>query len=219
MIHLNGDFNLEEEVVGVTATIFYSKAIKSYIKNMQTINRTKFFTELPELRGKPQIVFLLDKLDNSTVIDSLAKYAYVLATIQHETAGTFKPIKEIGSYNYFKYLIGKLGILNLEEANKYKGKGYVQITGKTNYKKFGELLGIDLLGEPDLALDPEISWQILEIGMSKGLFTGKALKDYIEDTNIDFVGARKIINGKDRAQNIAQLARKFFNALSYNSEA
>lgn len=185
---------------------------------MQTINRTRFYTELPELRGKPQVDFLLDKLDNSIVIDSLAKYAYVLATIQHETAGTFKPIKEIGSYNYFKYLIGKLGILNLEEANKYKGKGYVQITGKTNYKKFGELLGIDLLGDSDLALDPEISWQILEIGMSRGLFTGKALKDYIEDSTIDFVGARKIINGKDKAQHIAQIARKFFNALSYNPE-
>ena len=185
---------------------------------MQTINRTRFWTELPELRGKPQIDFLLDKLDNSTAIDSLAKYAYVLATIQHETAGTFKPIKEIGSYNYFKYLIGKLGIMNLEEANKFKGKGYVQITGKINYKKFGELLGIDLLANPDLALDPETSWLITELGMSKGLFTGKALKDYIEDSTIDFIGARKIINGKDKAMEIAQLARKFFNALSYNPE-
>lgn len=206
-----------EEEIGTYVTIFYSKAIK--LNNMQTINRTRFWAELPELQNKSEAInFLLDKLDASITIDSLAKYAYVLATIQHETAGTFKPIKEIGSYNYFKYLIGKLGIMNLEEANKFKGKGYVQITGKINYKKFGELLGIDLLANPDLALDPETSWLITELGMSKGLFTGKALKDYIEDSTIDFIGARKIINGKDKAMEIAQLARKFFNALSYNPE-
>lgn len=208
---------LIEEEIGTYVTIFYSKAIK--LNNMQTINRTRFWAELPELQNKSEAInFLLDKLDASITIDSLAKYAYVLATIQHETAGTFKPIKEIGSYNYFKYLIGKLGIMNLEEANKFKGKGYVQITGKINYKKFGELLGIDLLANPDLALDPETSWLITELGMSKGLFTGKALKDYIEDSTIDFIGARKIINGKDKAMEIAQLARKFFNALSYNPE-
>jgi len=44
---------------------------------------------------------------------------------------------------------------------KYRGRGYIQITGKTNYKRFGDLLKIDLVGNPDLAKDPEIALRIV----------------------------------------------------------
>ena len=47
-----------------------------------------------------------------------------------------------------------------DEGFKYRGRGLVQLTGKNNYKKFGELLGINLVDQPDLAATPEIAKQI-----------------------------------------------------------
>lgn len=44
---------------------------------------------------------------------------------------------------------------------KYRGRGYIQITGKSNYKRFGDLLKVDLVGNPDLAKDPEIALRIV----------------------------------------------------------
>ena len=59
----------------------------------------------------------------------------MLATVKHETAHTFQPIEERGGYNYFKYLIGKLGIRTLARSEQIQGKGYIQITGLKTMKK------------------------------------------------------------------------------------
>ena len=61
----------------------------------------------------------------------------------------------------------------------YYGRGFVQITWKLNYKKFGYLLGLDLVKIPYLALDKSIAAKILCVGMSRGLFTGNKISDYI----------------------------------------
>ena len=70
--------------------------------------------------------------------------------------------------NYFKYLIGKLGIRNLIEANKYKGRGYVQITGRTNYEKFSLILQDDFITNPTFVLLPEIAYKIMIYGFVNG---------------------------------------------------
>jgi len=49
--------------------------------------------------------------------------------------------------------------------------------------------------------------------MERGLFTGKKLSDYITETKTDYVGARKIINGTDHAQKIADLANEYYRSL------
>lgn len=145
-------------------------------------------------------------------LDDYKHLAYMLATVKHECADKWQPITEYGPYQYFRYLIGKLGIRNLQEANLYKGRGYVQITGKINYSKFGDILGIDLLNKPELALDPDIATKIMFKGMTKGLFTGRKLSDYFNDNEEDPVNARRIINGKDRAELIANYYNKIFGS-------
>lgn len=150
--------------------------------------------------------------------------AYELATAYHETAHTMQPITEYGGRAYFnKYetgtRIGKnLGNTRKGDGYKFRGRGYVQLTGRANYDKMSNLTGVDLLSNPELALDPEIAAQIMFEGMTRGSFTGRKLSDYFTETKTDWVSARRIINGTDRASLIAGYARKFHAALAAASE-
>jgi putative chitinase len=42
----------------------------------------------------------------------------------------------------------------------YRGSGYIQLTGRENYKKFGDMVGMDLEGDPELARDPATAAQV-----------------------------------------------------------
>lgn len=143
------------------------------------------------------------------------KLAYVLATALHETAATMQPIHERGSQNYFKRYDGRKDLGNTEKGDGYRfrGRGYVQLTGRRNYADWSKRIDADLVGNPDLALDPKIAGQIAIKGMMLGTFTGKKLGDYIGAT-ADYRNARRIINGLDRASLIAGYAREFEKALS-----
>lgn len=123
--------------------------------------------------------------------------AYILATAWHESR--FQPIKEWGGEAYLK---GK-------RYWPYYGRGFVQLTWDYNYKAQGERLGIDLIGNPDLALNADIAADILVYGMAHGSFTGRKLSNYIHSGKTDFPGARRVINGTDKAALIAGIASKF----------
>ncbi len=158
--------------------------------------------------------FLLSKFDNETQFSN-EQIAYILATVKLETADTFQPIEERGGYNYFRYLIGKLGIRSLAEANKYKGKGYIMITGRTNYEKFSLILQDDFITNPLRVMLPEIAYKIMIYGFVNGSFTGKKLTDYIDGDKLDYYNARRIINGLDKAVLISGYADKIYNCLKY----
>ncbi|WP_283177478.1 hypothetical protein [Gemmobacter sp. 24YEA27] len=132
--------------------------------------------------------------------------AYILATAYHETAHTMQPIREYGRGKGKKY-----GVVDQTGKAPY-GRGYVQLTWRENYQRADRELGLGgrLAADYDLALDPAISAQILVEGMLDGWFTGKALRDYLPG---DYIGARRIVNGTDRAQQIAGYARDFEAAL------
>lgn len=160
------------------------------------------FGELTEFQ-KDSLSFLLYKLSISTISDQ-RQQAYVLATIKHETADTYRPIKEYGSEHYLKS----------KSYYPFIGRGFVQLTWNFNYKKFGDILRIDLLGLPELAQQPEFAWKITELGMTKGLFTGRCLSDYFNIDISDWFNARKIINGLDKADLIASYARQIYKIIS-----
>lgn len=133
----------------------------------------------------------------------LRQLAYVLATAYHETAHTMRPVKEYGGDRYLK----------AKPYWPYVGRGYVQLTWRNNYIRAGKEIGLDLVNNPDLAMRPDIAAGILFAGMLEGWFTGKSLSDYIGDGRADYVGARKIVNGTDRAKDIAAYAKAFEAAL------
>lgn len=146
--------------------------------------------------------------------------AYMLATIYHETAKTMQPIGEYGKGKNYRYgkKIKRSGIPYTLPDKIYYGRGYVQLTWYENYETMGRLLGIDLLGNPDLALHPAIAAKIMFEGMTKGNshfgdFTGKSLENYFNETKEDWVNARRIINRTDKAELIAGYGKKFYQAL------
>ncbi len=130
--------------------------------------------------------------------------AYVLATADHETNHTFKPVTE--AY----WLPDPDAYLKKHHADYYPyyGRGYVQLTWDYNYEKYGNLLGKNMLKHPELALEPEIALFVLVHGFKTGAFTGRKIADYINAHETDFLNARRCINGKDKNVEIAALAKK-----------
>jgi putative chitinase len=156
---------------------------------------------------------ILDEWDAEGLTDT-RWLAYMLATVFHETAQHMQPITEFGGVHYFdKYDTGSLAarLGNTPEADgdgyKYRGRGLVQITGHANYQKFG------LADDPDKALDPKTATKIMFIGMRDGMFTGLKLSSYFRGNLADWVNARRIINGLDKANLIADYAKKFAAAI------
>lgn len=130
-----------------------------------------------------------------------AQVAYIMATAWHESY--LLPITEKGSQAYLKS----------KKYYPYIGRGYVQLTWKHNYEKQGKRLNAPLVSNPELALDKKIAGDILVYGMKHGEFTGKKLSDYINNVSKDYLNARRIINGTDRAKDIAIYAEKFEKCL------
>ena len=149
--------------------------------------------------------------------------AYMLATAYHETARTMQPIAEYGSAARANKLYGiegrnpsrarKMGNTERGDGYRYRGRGYVQLTWKTNYRKASRKLGFDFVKEPEFALNPEMAAKIMFAGMAEGWFTGKRLSDYFTDRKTDWHNARRIINGTDKAAQIAAYARGFHGAI------
>ncbi len=147
--------------------------------------------------------------------------AYMLATIYHETGKSMTPVEENGKgagHDYGKKLkmgSGVHGRIPYQQPDKlFYGRGYVQLTWYENYDAMGRRLGIDLLNEPELALDHDHAAHILLYGMTNGSFTGHSLKEFFHDETSDWTNARKIINGLDKADIIAGYAYKFYEALN-----
>lgn len=142
--------------------------------------------------------------------------AYVLATAFHES-GRFKHTEEIGQgrgHDYGEPIVSMRGV-----KVTYFGRGFVQLTWLQNYSKMSVFLSlemgreIDLVNKPDLASQPEMASLIIWEGMIRGMFTGKNLADYIRPGAVDYVGARRIVNGNDKDELIAGYALKFEEAL------
>ena len=150
--------------------------------------------------------FHVSQLDGTYLINTnfyymggsdLRHLAYILATAYHETAFSMRPVTEYGGEKYLKS----------KKYYPYHGRGYVQITWRENYEKYG------IADDPEKALIPEVAAYILIHGMINGIFTGRKLRDYFNDTKTDPFNARKIINGLDSALKIEEYYHDFLKVL------
>lgn len=117
--------------------------------------------------------------DKNTIIAALA-------TIKTET-GSFQPIPEYSSGAEYN---GRADLGNTQPGDgpRFKGRGYIQLTGRANYTSYGQKLGVNLVNNPDLALQPDVA--------------AKVLVQYFKDHNIpamaqagNWMGVRKAVNG------------------------
>ena len=182
----------------------------------------KFFAGVRPLFGGELSQHQVDSLN--AILSAWVRYgdgnprhlAYVLATAKHES-GDFRYLKEIwGPTAAQKRYEGRADLGNTVKGDgkRFMGRGWVQLTGRRNYADWANRLGLDLVREPDLAASPDIASRILIEGMLLGTFTGKKLSDY----RSDFVAARAIVNGSDRAALIAGYAYRFLEAVQNATE-
>ena len=172
---------------------------------------------------------------------SVAFRAYLLATAYHETGRTMQPNVENLNYTTAarirqvwptrfpnnasaqpfvrnpkalanKVYNGRMGNRNgTDDGWNYRGRGLVHITGRENYQRGGPHVGVDLVRDPDAALREDLAAICLVRGCVEGWYTGAGLGRYLPG---DYVNARRVVNGTDRAEQIAGYARAFESALS-----
>jgi hypothetical protein len=78
-------------------------------------------------------------------------------------------------------------------------------------------LHVDFVNHPERVLELRHATNIMFYGMINGIFTGKKLGKYFNSRTDDWIGARRIINGLDRAHLVASYARKYYAAISYTT--
>jgi putative chitinase len=166
--------------------------------------------------------------------------AYALATAYGETGGRMQPVWEnmnysagripqvFGAHRLKGYTPAQLArnpqkLANVVYSNmlgngdiasgdgwRYRGGGIPQLTGKNNYRKFSGVAGADLVSNPEAIMDLHVGARVMIHGMTRGLFTGRKLSDYLPG---DYVNARRVYNGTFAAAKYAGYARAFEAAL------
>jgi len=187
---------------------------------MSLINRPFFFTQVRRTLFAGNLTqsqvdgfnAILDGWEAKYATEDDRWLAYALATTYHETDQKMQPIEEYGKGRHLPY-----GKPDPTTGQVYYGRGFVQLTWERNYKTMSDLLKVDLVHHPELALKLDNATNIMFIGMVKGLFTGKSLGNYFKGKTEDWVNARRIINGLDKARAIAVYGQHFYSALSYTT--
>jgi putative chitinase len=106
-------------------------------------------------------------------IEAPARAAAFLAQLAHES-GQFRFMEEIwgptdaqSRYEPVTKLSQALGNTDVGDGKRFKGRGPIQLTGRANYQRFGDLLGVDLLGDPTRAANPNVAFRIAGLFWSK----------------------------------------------------
>lgn len=190
----------------------------------------------PNTLTQPQVDgmnVILDEWDKRGLTEP-SWLAYMLATAFHETAHWMQPVIETrraseptnpsvdtaiarldNAFNSGKLKWVKTPYWRKDaDGMSWLGRGFVQLTHKTNYQNAEAKTGIPCTTQPELMLQAAPAATVMFGGMIGGWFTGKKLSDYLGNGKVDFVNARRIINGLDRADDIAGYANSFLTAVN-----
>lgn len=130
-----------------------------------------------------------DELAADHDVTTPRRICHFLAQAAHETDG-FRTLEEYGGPAYFARYEGRRDLGNTEAGDgiRYHGRGIFQLTGRANYRRFGQLLGIDLEGKPERAKEPATSLRVAFAYWRERAINAAADADEIERVT-------KLING------------------------
>ncbi|APX88636.1 hypothetical protein BV394_01910 [Brevirhabdus pacifica] len=193
--------------------------------------------------SQPQVDVCEAILDECEVRGAdLGQTAYILATAYGETGGKMQPRRENLSYSAKRLReVWPHRFRTMEEAKRfarkprdlanrvyngrmgnrvssddgwlYRGNGLGQITGRDNHQKWGDRLGVDLIGNPEALSDLRLSVRALVQPMLEGWATGVSLPQCVEGDRRDYKAARRVWNGTFEAGKYADFALSFEAAL------
>jgi putative chitinase len=159
---------------------------------------SRMFPFTPVDNIKTNLPFVCDGLKEKDLVDK-PMVLMALATIRAETE-SFEPISEGKSkfntspggqpFDLYDNRKKDLGNLGLGDGAKFCGRGYIQLTGRANYQRCGQVLGKDLINNPALANDPTIAGQLLATFLKD---KERQIKEALVDH--DLRTARKLVNG------------------------
>lgn len=143
-------------------------------------------------------------------ITSRNNIAHFLAHAAHET-DSFRVLEEYASGRKYE---GRVDLGNVEQGDgvRFKGRGIFQLTGRANYRRFGDRLGLDLVAQPALAADPAVSVDVACLYWNDRRMGAKAERD-------DIVATTRAINGglnglEDRKRKLAAAKRELQHAVA-----
>lgn len=175
---------------------------------------------------------ILDEWDKRG-LNELSWLAYMLATTFHETARWMQPVIETRQASEAANPSVDIAIARLDRSwaggrlpwvrqpywrkdaygMSWLGRGFVQLTFKTNYQNAQAKTGIPCVAHPELMLTAGPAATVMYDGMIGGWFTGRKLADYLGNGKCDFLNARRIINGVESASLVASYANQFLEAV------
>lgn len=188
-----------------------------------TLDRAKFYESVRANRAKlgkgltATSVGGMENILNAIAGAPLSHQAYMLATPWHETNATMEPVIEA-------YWLSEDWRRAHLRYYPWYGRGLVQLTWERNYRvadaaaaAAGLLKAGEMIANPDLARRPDIAAFILRKGMDEGWFTGVKNSTVLPVAGVatrqQYMNARTIINGRDRADLIEDYAQVFERAL------
>lgn len=104
----------------------------------------------------------IEALEGACITENGLRMAHFFAQVGHESGGFRQFVELWGPTPAQTRYEGRtdLGNVHPGDGKRYRGRGPIQITGRTNYRRFGQMLGLDLEGNPDLAATPTVGIRV-----------------------------------------------------------
>ena len=107
-----------------------------------------------KIRAQQLALAGLVRMNAAGILDNPLRFAHFIAQLAHES-GNFRYMEEIASGAAYE---GRkdLGNVNKGDGIRFKGRGPIQLTGRTNYDRASKAIGLDLVASPEIAARPDV---------------------------------------------------------------